>query len=84
MTEKTLPHVRRAHLPAVDRAREMDWIVQHRTEYPGQWVALEGSRLIAYGSDAATLIAQARSQGVERPLIVRIQKEHPAFTGGWL
>jgi hypothetical protein len=62
----------------------MDWIVQHRAQYLGQWVALQSSQLIAHGSDPAALVAQARSQGVERPLVVRIQKELGACTGGWL
>jgi hypothetical protein len=62
----------------------MDWIVQQRREFLGPWVALEGSRLVAHGNDPAVLIAQARSQGVERPLVVPIQEERSASIGGWL
>ena len=31
---------------------ERAWIEAHRDEYLGQWVALDGDRLIAHGSDA--------------------------------
>ena len=84
MTEKTLPHIRRAHLPAIDRGREMKWMAHHRSEYRGQWVALEGSRLIAHGRDPVMLVTQARLEGVERPLVVRVREEYLACTGGWL
>lgn len=33
--------------PMPDRTLEMEWVEAHKHEYPGQWVALEGDRLIA-------------------------------------
>lgn len=30
--------------PMPDRTKEMDWVEQHKHEYPGQWVALNQSR----------------------------------------
>ena len=33
------------------REREMRWLSQHRSEYDGQWVALEGDRLICHDAD---------------------------------
>lgn len=32
--------------------QERAWLNAHRDEYLGQWVALDGDRLIAHGTDA--------------------------------
>ena len=32
--------------------RAMQWIAEHRNEYVGQWVALDGDRLLAAGPSA--------------------------------
>jgi len=84
MQEKTLPQVRKARLRPLDRTREIDWIATHRSQYMGQWVVLDGDQLIGHGHDPRLLIEKARSEGVERPLVVRIQEEPTGFTGGWL
>lgn len=84
MAEKTLPEVRRARLGAVDRTNELAWIAEHGPEYRGEWVVLDGNLLIAHGSDPQPLFRKARSQGVRRPLVTRIDQEPAAFTGGWL
>jgi hypothetical protein len=92
MEEKTLPQVRKARLPYIDRSREMAWIAEHEDEYAGQWVALDGDRLIAHGEDPIPFKEIARAEGVERPFIVHIerpfivhiQEETGPFLGGWL
>ena len=84
MAEKTLPQVRRARLPYIDRSREMAWIAQHREEYAGQWVALDGDRLIAYGDDPLSFKEKVRSEGIDRPFIVHIPKETGPSMGGWM
>jgi len=45
------------------------WIAEHAREYAGQWVALEGERLIANGEDHNQVWAAAKSDGAEMPLI---------------
>jgi len=65
--EKTLPQVRKARLQPIDRSREMAWIENNRSRYAGQWVALDGDRLIACGNDPLVFKEKARSEGVERP-----------------
>ena len=84
MLEKTLPPVRKARMGPIDRTKEIDWITQHRHQYVGQWVVLDGDRLISHGLDPRPLVEQARSEGIERPLVIRIQEEPTTFTGGWL
>lgn len=84
MAEKTLPQVRKARLPHIDRSREMAWIAEHEEAYAGQWVALDGNRLIAHGSDPLAFKEKVRSEGVARPFIVHIPKETGPSMGGWL
>lgn len=84
MTERTLPHVSKARLQPIERTREIDWIAKHHRQYSGQWIALDGDRLIGHGDDPRLLVEKARSEGVTRPLIVHIQEEPTAYTGGWL
>ncbi len=84
MPEKILPPIRRAQPPAVDRTREVEWIVQHRRECLGEWVVLDGDRLIGHGVDPVPLVEKARTQGIKRPLVVRVVEEPAAYSGGWL
>ena len=65
--------------------RERAWIERHRDEYPNQWVALDGDRLLAHGSDAREVYLAARAAGVRAPFLERVApKEEGAFWGGWL
>ena len=84
MPARTLPPVRAARLEPIDRAHELAWITQHRREYQGEWVVLDGNRLIGHGNDPAPLVERARLQGIQRPLVTRIEEEPIASTGGWL
>lgn len=84
MQEKTLPAVRQSRLPQINRARELKWLHEHRHEYAGQWVVLDGDQLLGFGSDPRPLLAQARAAGNTRPLIIHIPPEAAPFTGGWL
>jgi hypothetical protein len=84
MAEKTLPQVRKARLPYIDRSREMAWIAEHQEEYAGQWVVLDGDRLIGHGDDPVPIVEKARQEGIDRPLIMHLRKETGPFMGGWL
>jgi len=84
MSVRSLPPVRRARLRSIDRTQELAWIAEHRREYQGTWVVLDGNRLIGHGVDPGRLVEQARSLGVERPLVTRIEEEPMACMGGWL
>ncbi len=48
----------RGHNP---RNEELLWLAAQAAPYAGQWVALNGSQLIAHGPDAATVRAAARA-----------------------
>lgn len=84
MATQTLPPVRKSPLGVIDFSKEREWLKQHRTEYTGQWVVLDGDRLIGYGSDPRPIVAQARAEGVKIPFIHFIRDESEPFMGGWL
>lgn len=65
--------------------RERAWIEQHRDEYLNQWVALDGDRLLAHGTDTREVYLAARAMGVRAPFLERVtSKPEVAFMGGWL
>jgi hypothetical protein len=69
---------------ALQREREMQWLAQHKAEYAGQWLALDGDRLLSHGEDPHKVRAEARAMGVETPFVVFAEDPGEFFTGGWL
>ena len=67
----------------LDCSREMRWLREHRKEYAGQWVALDGDHLISYGTKAKEILAEARKSGVELPLFVHVEHTDELSFGGW-
>ncbi|MGH9939567.1 MAG: DUF5678 domain-containing protein [Blastocatellia bacterium] len=55
------------------------WINEHGNEYPGQWLVLDGDRLLAHGPDLAEVAAAARAAGVRFPLLHLVEptREYP-------
>ena len=67
-----------------DRTREMKWIEEHRSGYAGQWVAVEGDRLIAADADPLKVFAAAKAEGIRSPFVVHILPEDALpFVPGW-
>jgi hypothetical protein len=56
-----------------DPAPAMEWLRLYRKEYGGQWVALDGGRLIAHGPDAMEVYAAAEADGAYLPMITYIE-----------
>lgn len=63
--------------------REQRWLEEHRDEYQGQWVALEGDRLLAHGTDARAVYVAAREAGVRAPLVTRVEGRDELPFAGW-
>jgi hypothetical protein len=63
--------------------RERAWIEQNRDEYLGQWVALDGDRLLAHGPDARAVYQSARAAGVRAPYVMRVEPCDELPFGGW-
>jgi hypothetical protein len=56
-----------------DPAPAMEWLRLHSKEYGGEWVALDGDRLIAHGPDAMKVYAAAEVDGAYLPMIKYIE-----------
>ncbi len=73
--------------PATDRSDvcqdELHWLAEHRSEYAGQWVALDGTRLLAHGLNAREVYEQARASGVGLPLVIQVEPLDQLPFGGW-
>ena len=66
-----------------ERREEFLWLAYESGPYAGQWVALDGSRLIAHGTELATVGAAACAAGVDRPLLTHLPLEGELPFGGW-
>jgi hypothetical protein len=64
--------IRRTGLPP-DRSRERAWLAAHRDEYAGQWVAIEGERLIAHGAELADVRREAQEAGAPDALFLLVE-----------
>ncbi|MCP9496879.1 MAG: DUF5678 domain-containing protein [Pyrinomonadaceae bacterium MAG19_C2-C3] len=62
---------------------ERAWIEQHRAEYLNQWVALDGDRLLAHGTDAREVYLVARATSDAVPYIERVKPSDRLPFGGW-
>jgi Family of unknown function (DUF5678) len=60
--------------------RALQWIAEHAREYAGQWVALDGDRLIAHGKDARKVYAAANADGAYLPLVDLIEDPDDPIT----
>lgn len=66
------------------RYAEQAWMGTHGQAYIGQWVALDGGKLVAHGPNAVQVRDEARNQGVERPFVVRIPTDFGEPSAGRL
>lgn len=67
----------------IDRSREQKWLAEHGNEFSGQWVALDGDRLLSHGNNARDVYAEAKKSGINRPLVVQVEKDNELPFGGW-
>jgi hypothetical protein len=58
------------------RAVEMEWLQEHQVElaaqYPGEWIAIEGSRLVAHAEDLSEVLRLAEEAGHPHPFVTAI------------
>ena len=60
----------------------MKWLHDHKQEYDGKWVCLDGERLIASGDDGLAVFNEAKAKGVKVPFLERVKANELPF-GGW-
>ncbi len=59
--------------PEKDRSKEREWLLQHREEYVGRWIALDGDRLLGHGDEVTPVMEKAREAGVGDALVCFIE-----------
>ncbi len=60
----------------------LKWIDENKEKYDGQFVVLDGDKLVACGKEAKPLYEKARKLGIESPFVKRIKAKELPF-GGW-
>jgi len=67
------------------RHRRLDWLKSHREEYGGQYVALDGDRLIAVGSNYRVAREKAVADGKPNAFVTYLPKpDEIGEMGGWV
>ncbi|MBO0722596.1 MAG: hypothetical protein J2P41_17365 [Blastocatellia bacterium] len=61
--------------PNVDWKSPMAWLRINRDKYRGQWVGLDGGRLVANGSKASEVFAAVHAEGMPLPFIAFIAED---------
>ncbi len=92
LNQITVPHspafpakILATDLPIRDRSREYAWLEQHRDEYAGQYVMLDGDTLIAAGPNAKEITSLARERGIVGALLLYVEdSRQPRSLGGGL
>lgn len=66
------------------RDRRLEWLKSHREEYGGQYVALDGDRLVAVGPNYRVAREKARAAGKTNAFVTYLSKpDEMAEMGGW-
>lgn len=60
----------------------LKWIEENKEEYDGQWVVLDGDKLISHGFDGKKVYQEAKQKGIETPFLERVKAQELPF-GGW-
>ena len=72
LDERTTPLSWQPAEPVNDRQAEMNWLATESAPSAGQWVTLDGSRLVAQGSTLAAVSEAAKAAGVDEPLFAHV------------
>jgi hypothetical protein len=60
------------------------WLAENAKNYIGEWIVLDGARLIGSGENPLPIVEKARREGVEIPFVQFISESREPFMGGWL
>jgi hypothetical protein len=60
----------------------LEWLAHESVSYAGEWVALDGNRLVAHGPKLAAVQAAAQAAGVLQPFFASVPDDDLPF-GGW-
>jgi hypothetical protein len=62
---------------------EQQWIARNGAQYKGEWIALDGDRLVDHEPNAIEVYGRARAQGVISPYLIQIPSKEDLPFGGW-
>lgn len=68
-------------VPLPDPGPSVRWMNEHSRAYEGEWVALDGHRLIAHGADSKSIFAAAKADGAVHPIVTFIPPSDLPFIG---
>jgi predicted DNA-binding antitoxin AbrB/MazE fold protein len=83
LEEKPTPLCWKSAEPVNERREELRWLAKESRPYAGEWVALDGPRLVAHGEKLANVSAAAKAAGVAEPLFARVPRDPDMPFGGW-
>jgi hypothetical protein len=66
-----------------ERREELHWLAKESGPYAGEWVALDGNRLVAHGAKLAAVSAAARAAGFEEPFFASVPDDKDLPFAGW-
>lgn len=71
-------------LPVKDYSRQHKRLEEHREEYAGQWVALDGDKLIAADFDGSEVAKKVHKLGINCAYVVFVESENDSrfISGG--
>lgn len=70
-------------LPNKDYSRQHKWLEQNREEYDGQWIALDGDKLIAADFDGSEVAKKVHKLGINGAYVVFVESANrPRFISG--
>lgn len=80
-TQNGVPTQRLKPRPMPDSTRERQWLAKHKREYIGQWVSLDGDRLIAASPNHDEVWAAAEADGAYLPLFTFVEDPDKLYIG---
>lgn len=61
----------------------VEWLERHGRDNLGLWVALDGGKLVASGTDGRKVYEKAKDKGCSKPLMVKVSDREDLPFGGW-
>ena len=81
----TTRQARAVQVPPRNRSAEMAWAARPDVRFFGKWVVLEGSQVVASGSNPRLLYEDALATGLSSPFLIFVSPDEPGpFAGGWI
>ncbi len=68
-------------IPMPDYKDALQWLVDNARQYAGQWVALDGARLIAHSPNHEEVFAAADADGAHLPLLSFVEDPDKVYAG---